>query len=468
MLKTLKQRKSEKGAVTIEATIALTTFLFMFMMIFSVITICRAQAHIQIAINATAKELSQYSYLYGLTGLDGPLNKLQDSANSTKDEIDGTITNVANVFSSLEAINTEGQNLVGQMEGGLDVANIDGAMDSWETVKTELGKAETSATSIKESLEAYAENPQELLFGMARLLASESLELAKSRLIAEPICRALVKKHLKRYDDDTAEAFCQSVGIVPGTYLGKESSFNGLDFSNSTLFPYGSDEINIVVTYKVKILQLLPVDLDFTITQSAVTKGWLHGDMSAGANSSNELLTAMIENDESLWNSPEKWGDIKSQMISAEVENLKAGDYYGISCETYLHAYDPDTNTFAMVSALNPLYGVDSVQDIDKKTIQDELEKYEAQMNSTVTGKQYITVKRLDENGNYIKEDIDCSGTSTKKIVVVIPEDDELLGLMEQIVTDMETDVQFEFKQSYGSVYVDRPKEEKTEVQEGE
>lgn len=46
MLKLLKKRTDEKGNITIEATIALTTFLFMFLMIYSLITICRAQARI--------------------------------------------------------------------------------------------------------------------------------------------------------------------------------------------------------------------------------------------------------------------------------------------------------------------------------------------------------------------------------------------------------------------------------------
>jgi len=49
--KLFEKSNSEKGMVTIEATIALTTFLFAFMMIFSIITICRAQAKIQVALN---------------------------------------------------------------------------------------------------------------------------------------------------------------------------------------------------------------------------------------------------------------------------------------------------------------------------------------------------------------------------------------------------------------------------------
>ena len=61
--------RDEKGMVTIEATIALTAFLFFFVMIYSIIGIVTAQAKIAVAINNTAKEISHYSYLYALTGL---------------------------------------------------------------------------------------------------------------------------------------------------------------------------------------------------------------------------------------------------------------------------------------------------------------------------------------------------------------------------------------------------------------
>jgi hypothetical protein len=50
--KLFEKSNSEKGMVTIEATIALTTFLFAFMMIFSIITICRAQAKMQVGLRA--------------------------------------------------------------------------------------------------------------------------------------------------------------------------------------------------------------------------------------------------------------------------------------------------------------------------------------------------------------------------------------------------------------------------------
>lgn len=55
--------REQKGYITIEATIVLSIYIFAFMMIFSLIHICRAQMKISVAINNAAKEISEYSYL---------------------------------------------------------------------------------------------------------------------------------------------------------------------------------------------------------------------------------------------------------------------------------------------------------------------------------------------------------------------------------------------------------------------
>ena len=44
-----------------------------------------------------------------------------------------------------------------------------------------------------------------------------------------------------------------------------DSYLKGLDFTGSVLFPDQSDDILVVVTYKVKLFPYLPVDIEFTI-----------------------------------------------------------------------------------------------------------------------------------------------------------------------------------------------------------
>lgn len=450
MIEALNKRKNEKGMVTVEATIALTSFLFVFIMIYSIITISRAQSKVQIALNNTAQEISQYSYIYGLSGLDEVLAGFQENANETKTEVNGLVKQTINVF--------EGIQTLGQDASSIDITNVDSLLGQWDKISGDLKSTGADFTAIKQSIENMAQDPQKLLFGMAKLIGSETLEVAKSRVIAEPVTRALIKKHLKRSENDTAEAFCKSVGIVEGTYLGNTSHFNGIDFSNSTLFPYGSAEITLIATYKVKILQLLPIDVEFTITQSAVTKGWLHGDKTDASASDivNKLNNDNNEDndgDKSVWNS-QSINDRNKTIRTLELDELKKMGYVGVSGETYIQAYDRSTNTFAMISMCNPIYGIESISDIDKASVEENIKRIAAQIKSSTDNKKYIKVKIKNEDGSISTEEIDCSkSTINKKIMLIVPEDSGVSEYVQSIVNELGYSGMITVKAGYGTGY---------------
>ena len=453
------KKENENGAVTIEATIALSAFLFMFMMIYSIITIARAQAHIQIAINNTAKEISQYSYLYGLSGLDSSLAGFQAKADETKVQVDSTVNKVDSLASHIGTCFDSLQTLVGDTKTTIQSGDISQISSSFGTISEDYDKlkengavVEADVDELKADIEAMAEDPQALLFGMARLVGSEALEVGKSRLIAEPITRALIKKHLKRYEGDTAENFCKSVGIVPdGT-----SYFDGIDFSNSTLFPYGSEEITIVANYKVKLLQLLPVDVELEITQSAITKGWLHGDCGASESPESARVTALTKDGGSIWNTAtldERVSLIRSMGVDDLVSD-ETHSFERISGETHIHAYEASSNTFVMIASANALYGLDSLDAVDKSQVKENLEGLIAQMNSTTDNRQVIKTKEIDDTtGNLVVKENNCSGDKNKKVILVIPQDVGLKEIYEDVLKGLETDVEFEFLQSYGYVF---------------
>lgn len=441
-----RKKNNQDGAVTIEATIALTSFLFMFIMIYSIVTVCRAQAKIQVAINSTAKELSQYSYVYSITGLHGAMTNLQESANETKTDANALAGDISDVFSGIQSI------------GGVepDYGSVSGLMDTWDEVSEDLKQTGESAASAKERIGKMAEDPKKLLFGMAKLFASEGYEVAKSAA-AEAATRALTQKHLIRSEKDTAEAFCKDVGILPGTYLGKPGYFNGIDFSHSTLFPYGAEEITVVANYKMKLLQLLPIPFEFHFTQTAVTRGWMQGDGSAVAGTPAVKLDKMASvRGDSVWNAAS--GSEREKLIrSMGITSLKDDGYFGVSGQTYVHAYDPGTNTFAMIRSYNPLASVDSVEAVDKAAIRQYLEKLQGQMVSTTDNIQTIKLKKPDSNGNLKTSEVNCAGANTKKIIVVIPQDEGLDTIFNDIINEMGPSVSFEILPAYGKVFTEPP-----------
>lgn len=457
MRRLFDQKNSEKGMVTIEATLSLTTFLFVFITLFSIITICRTQARVQVALNSTAKEISQYTYVYGLTGLDGSLAGFQQEANNQKTELNGLVKDTIEVFDQIQLVDKNTEEAVNQAKQ-TDISDADAVLAGWENVATVLDQGiddvKASADKVKSDIEDMAKDPQKLLFGMARLLASESLEIAKSRIVAEPVTRALIQKHLKRTDKDTADAYCRAMGILPGTYLGKESSFNGIDFSNSTLFPYGSPEITLIATYKMKLIQLLPINIEFTITQSARTLGWLHGDKTN--NSAAEIVQTLKEDktvDKSVWNS-QSVNDRNKTIRTLELDELKSQGYLGVSGETYIQAYHEGTNTFAFIAMCNPVYGVDSVDEIDGAAVQDQIKRLVAQMNSSTDNRESITVKKKDSKGNVVTDKITCSDVhKTKKIVLIVPEDAGVKEYVQNVINTLGYTAMFKVEAKYGTGY---------------
>lgn len=436
--------RNQKGNITIEATISLTTFLFVFIMIYSIITICRAQAHIQIAINNTAKEISQYSYIYGMTGLDSTMSEFYARAGEDQSKANNFIGNVSDTFNTI-------QSGLGDAKESVSNGDLEAALQGLQEMADD---AKGSGADAAKQLEAAAKDPQQLLFGMARIIGSNSLDVAKSQLIAKPIARGLVKKHLKRSESDTAEAFCKSVGIQEGTCYGEKNYFNGLDFSRSTLFPYGSDEISIVVTYDIKLIQLLPIDFTFKITQRAVTKGWLHGDKSVSNKSVGEKIKNAEKDGNSIWNNATA-SERNSMIRSDQLEKLLkgAGNYKKVSCETTVQAYGDD-NTFVMISSFNPLVDGITVDKVDKEKVKEKLTRYATSMKASTDNMHSIKVKGKDAKGNVTTSEVNCDGTKKLKVIVVVPEDAGLQQLVKEQAEALKSmGVEFDIVAGYGSSY---------------
>lgn len=451
--------------VTIEATIALTTFLFMFIMIFSIITMCRAQARVQVALNNTAQEISQYSYIYGMTGMDKSLSKFKDSANESKETVDEFIGKTITAFDSIQALGDDVKSV------NFDNADLNSMLESWEKISKDINKSSENVSVVQQEIETMAKDPKKLLFGMAKIIGSEGLSVASSKLIAEPIARALVPKHLKRSENDTADAFCKSVGIVPGSYFGKTSYFNGIDFANSELFANKNGEIKLVATYKIKMLQLIPIDLQFTITQTAVTKGWLHGNLT-GADSSEKASDDKTEEKkdtaaESIWNS-DSFDQYSSTIKKEELNLLKESGFYGVSGETNIQAYDPDSNTAALISTCNPVFNESGT--VDEELIKEHVDFLVEQIKSATDNKTYINIKVNDPQSGSIKtEKCELGGrTLGKKIVLVVPEDAGVKDSVDKIVKEKGYSDMFEVKAKHGTGKPLNESESKKDTEEKE
>lgn len=445
-------KKDENGAIVVEATLSLTTFLFLFFMIFSMITSARCQSIIGNAINNTAKEISQYSYLYGLTGINDSLGSaLATDADTQINTVIGNVNDMYNNFSSI--VQTVQSGAAEVKTTGLDVNSVTSKWKSLsDQIKTVSDSTSASANSIKKQIGDIISNPKEFIFGIGKLLANGVLDTAKSRLIAEPVSRVLVKKHLVEEEGDDVDARLHKLGVMKGKYIGETSYFNGLDFSRSLLFPNNSDTIDIIVNYKIQMIQLLKVDIQFELTQEARTKAWFKGDGSK-IKSDGTVAKAETASEKAAAQGSAIWTDMtpkdRNSLVTTSLRNDSTLKNCGTVCGTGNDQvkpdfYDPTSNTFILQRTTNPLYGCKSLADVDKDTIKNNVESWATTIVSTTSSLSSVTI-RTQKGYNETEKTTYKVSNPKQKVVIVIPQDDGLKELYEQIIKESNTrGVEFE------------------------
>ncbi len=209
-------KKREKGAIIVEATLVLPFFMFAIIMILSIVDICYVQAKMGVAINAAAKEMSQYGYLYTTLHLDEHMS----GEGGKSSEIMDSLSEILNSISQeTKAVSSELSSLFGT------VGNVAGGDSAAEYIKDGVGQ-----------------------------------ELAKK----------LIEKNLVTHDGDTAEAFLRRNHVVDG--------IDGLNFlQTSFLSNAEQDEVDIVVSYQISVIKLLNLEYKFTFVQRAKSKVWGRG-----------------------------------------------------------------------------------------------------------------------------------------------------------------------------------------------
>lgn len=456
--------KKNQGVITVEATLTLTAFMFFFMMLYDLLTVCITQAKVAEALNNTAKEFSQYSYIIGVTGLDKSVGQLQENANTKKEDVNNTISNIASLYEATQNVGKDMKGAVANTDTS-DLSSIAASVQTmYDSVKSNADQSKEQIDNLKETVSTIAEDPKKFIFGIGQLIMSEGLEIFKSQLIVDPLARGMMKKHLmtsKGQINEDLEQILQGMRIVPGSRFGKTSYINGIDFSHSTLFPYGSDEITIVAEYKIKIIPLLPVNLEYSVKQKASTKGWLHGDgqvlkvdeSSGKSTVKDESTPTQYTNTDSVWNGTDPT-EINKLIRNMGISDYKTQGYENLSGSTYAQLYNSETNTFVMISSSNPLYGEVNLETLKseetKKYIKNQIEKLTSGIVSSCENQSKVTIKRIGDGGTE-KVTYDSGKNKSYILDLVIPQDEGVKELYEEIIKDCKTHgVTVKLTSSYG------------------
>lgn len=435
----MKRRcKEEAGSITIEATISLTAFMFVIVTILTILNICIVQARMAYAINATAKEISQYSYLYSLTGLNDSQEKLEDTGEEDTKNVKEIGEKISESYKAIKAI---GKSEDDDSESSFDFSDFS---NGWNELSEKLKKNDET---VKKDIKAIMSNPTQVIFGFLKLGASEAWDYGKSKLIMEPLAWIMCKKHLKPTEDGDVEAYLKSLGVVPD---GEGHYYNNLNFEDSTLFPNGSNTIKVCVSYDVKVIALLPIDFTFHFEQTAVTHGWLAGEDSDKKESEKKKKYA--EN-KTLWT--EATATERADYIRHLAFNDLKSEGYAVLAYPYNSdgiLYSSSDKEFVMPRSWNPLSGQEDgeVDKLNEKEMQEYIEYLCGTIKSNNFGST-VTVKQEKSDGSTEKTDVSCEG-ATYRIILTIPEDKGLKEKMEAVIAKSNTrGVTIEFNQNFGN-----------------
>lgn len=210
-----RQKRQNKGVLTVEATISYTIFMMVILTILFLMRIVYAYALVQHAVSQTAKELSMYTYLYHVSGVGDTVGELQSGTQSGEEKFNADAESVVKIYETLA--------------------------DGWDQ-----GDAETVAGEGQK----LTLNPKKILQNVGSAIVGNASRELVNQSFSE-ISRWMMAGYIAADSDGAdADVKLKNLQVING--------LKGLDFSASRFFEDGQT-IDIVVCYTLD--PILPIDL---------------------------------------------------------------------------------------------------------------------------------------------------------------------------------------------------------------
>jgi hypothetical protein len=264
--------KYSKGSITVEAAIVVPIFICIIMSIVLLIRVVYIQGVMQHAINETAREISTYSYIYSISGI-------QKAHDNTQEKLDDN-TGLEEYFAqAVEAYNAVYKSTSQSPESNenytiVDISLIKERLDSLEN---SLDNSREEVLQVTKLIEDIFKDPKKAFISMAYLIGDGSFNAFKTKYVSEPVATVFVKKFLNQ-DGVDANTRLISMSVVDG--------FDGLDFSQSKLFE-DNKTVDIVVRYRIKNILPIKIIPDINLIQRSTVKAWLDGEDENAADKQN-------------------------------------------------------------------------------------------------------------------------------------------------------------------------------------
>lgn len=345
--------KNCRGSITVEACLTFTLFMFAFIGITSLSRFVRAESKIQYAMNQTAKEFSEYTYVFYRVGL------IEDGKTSTEET--DRIINDLDTFTT--AISNAG-----------NVSEKNGKGSSFESIKSVINNVNAisdvkkASNTLYNDLKTFVDNPTVVMKELWTVLKTNVGDEVKSQVVAPVVCRILMPKYISD-DSKNTNQYLEDMGVVNG--------MSGLDFSSSTIMSDGKT-INLVVHYKMKITIPMIGDLEYNMKQSSTVAAWTSKEHS--------LENVSVSN----WSkSPNKRDNAIKEDIKKQNDSLSLSD----SDYSYFDLYNPDQNTLSVITVLDSAIFNNKNYSINEQYYKQVIEKEIKDIKKDIDRTESITKK---------------------------------------------------------------------------
>lgn len=439
------KKEREKGSAAIEAVVCLTIFMVAIMTILSFINICRAQAAVSYAVDAAAKEMSQYAYFYRLCGLDRlqqeNISRVEEDRKRL-DQIVGGTEAIYKIFGTLGSDEVTSQDVVDLVNGTVKTVTKPEETEEGGHVPITMANA---AGRIREMTAAVSsiKDPMQFLKSVMTTGAMEGASFLRSQLIAAPLAKALTGKHLEVSGTD-ADTCLRALHI---------EGMDALNFSMSTIFaPAAPNDIHLVCYYEVKPAQFFNFDFGTVVLcKESVTRAWLGGDI-------KYTYEAEAESKDGVWD----MGSLQygKYIVNAEREKLLKQNCYDVS-GSGADAFRPDDNTLIHIRSMD-IYA-SGYQ--DPKAVRNTLySEYSGLASAAENGRDTVRVK----DGGEWREVSSSQDTRKIHMIIVIPEGEKTEAFqsgIQEAFGDLVRDglLSYEVIQGYGTSPNNRKEEQPAE-----
>lgn len=415
------RNKREKGSFTIEAILSLSIFMFAFVTIVSLATIARVESTMQYAIDQTAKEISQYYYIASRLGIantdSSGIQEIDDVIQSIYDFSDKTSTAVSN-YSSATA------------------ENLGNVLDTYKNIENDIDEITAAAENVYNSFGPILDDPKGVISSLCTMMVKEVGNELVTKIIAQPLCRALVPKYITSNGD--VDALLEKMGVVDG--------LDGLDFRLSS-FLTDQRSINVVVVYQIKVNGFGVFDDTLLIKQTASTAAWI-----------SDVPLKTVTESETIWDK-HKFERGKEFVDIVQEEHGSNAVREGVGID----AYDPVSNTFTSVHSMNvfcPSYsdylkvkddGADQANyTLKKSQIKSVLKRY---ANDLLKSMNKISSPIIMDDGRECEINPAGAKAGNAELSIIVPEevlaDPEKVALLNEIAAEIEAETGVKVNLSY-------------------